>query len=386
MNIVIAPDSFKGSISAIRATHLITQGIQKVLPEVNCIKFPVADGGEGTVEAMVTANGGIIKQQNVIGPLGKTIKASYGLLNNRVAVVEMAEASGLPLVSENLKNPLITTTYGTGQLIKAALDDGCSNIIIGIGGSATNDGGVGMAQALGISFKDAHGNEIGYGGGAIANLVSIDMSSLDPRIKNTNITVACDVTNPLCGKEGASAVYGPQKGATPKMVTQLDANLKHLANTVKTQLCVEMDNIKGGGAAGGLGAGLMVFCNATLKPGIDTVLDAINIDDHLKNAHLVITGEGKMDSQSMYGKVPVGIATRAKKYNIPVLAIVGSIGALSPTIYESGIDSIISCVNAPMTLEEAIANTDELLIQAAERAMRMIKMGTTIKKKGDVRL
>ena len=378
MNIVIAPDSFKGSISAVQATHLIAQGIQKVFLDANCIKVPVADGGEGTVEAMVTAKGGIIKQKEVIGPLGNTIKASYGLLNKDLAVIEMADASGLPLVPEDLKNPLVTTTYGTGQLIKAALEDGCTQIILGIGGSATNDGGVGMAQALGVSFKDAHGNELGYGGGAIANLVSIDMSSLDPLIKNTDITVACDVTNLLCGEEGASAVYGPQKGATPTMVKQLDANLKHLAATVKTQLGVEIDNIQGGGAAGGLGAGLMVFCNATLKPGIETVLSAINIDNYLKNAHLVITGEGKMDSQSMYGKVPVGIATSAKKYNIPVLAIVGSIGTLSPTIYESGIDSIISCVNAPMTLEEAIVHTDELLVQAAERAMRIIKMGTLI--------
>jgi glycerate kinase len=380
MKVIIAPDSFKGSSTSIEVANNIEKGIRKVFPDAEVIKIPIADGGEGTVEALVLGAGGTFKDVDVKGPLGETLKARYGILDNGSAVIEMATASGLPLVPENLRNPLVTTTYGTGELIKAALNEGCKKIVIGIGGSATNDGGVGMAQALGVSFKDSKGCELGFGGGQLDKLETIDISGIDPRLKDTEIIVACDVSNPLCGERGASAVYGPQKGATPEMVKQLDSNLHHYAEKIKAQLGMDIADIPGSGAAGGLGAGLIVFCGASLKSGIETVLDEVEIDKHLPTADLVITGEGKIDSQSIYGKVPVGVGQRVKKYNKPVLAIVGGIGQGAQAVYEYGVDGIMSTVNNAMPLSEAMGRSAELLEDAAERVMRIIKIGMDIAK------
>ncbi|WHH56974.1 glycerate kinase [Petroclostridium sp. X23] len=379
MKVIIAPDSFKGSNTTIAVANTIEKGIRKVFPDVEVVKIPIADGGEGTVDALVLGAGGKFMELEVVGPLGENLVAKYGILDNGTAVIEMAAASGLPLVPDDKKDPLITTTYGTGQLIKAALDEGCKNIVIGIGGSATNDGGVGMAQALGVSFKDANGNELPYGGGALDKLATIDISNMDPRIKDTEIVVACDVSNPLCGERGASAIYGPQKGATPELVKILDANLGHYANIIKEQLGKDIIDVPGTGAAGGLGAGLIVFCDAQLKSGIETVLDVVDIDQHLPTTDFVITGEGKIDAQSVYGKVPVGVGQRVKKYNLPVLAIVGDIGDGASAVYDYGVDGIMSTVNKAMPLSEAMGRSSELLEDAAERVMRIIKIGMDIK-------
>lgn len=380
MKIVIAIDSFKGSSTTAEAAEAVERGIKKVFCNAEIIKIPVADGGEGTVNTLVLGMNGIFKEVEVIGPMGEKINAKYGILDGDLAIIEMAAASGLLLVPEDKRNPMVTTTYGTGQLIKAALDEGCKRILIGIGGSATNDGGSGMAQALGASFKDQDGNELGFGGGKLSNLVQIDISNMDSRIKNTEIWVASDVSNPLCGVKGASIVYGPQKGANLEMALELDNNLCHYAIKIKEQLGRNIIDIPGAGAAGGLGAGLMAFCNATLQPGIETVLNLINIDKYLLGADLVITGEGKIDEQSIYGKVPVGVAKRAQKYNIPVLVIAGSIGKGASAAYKYGIDGLMSIVNEPMELKQAMNRAGELIEEAAERALRIINIGRIMKR------
>ena len=375
MKIIVAPDSFKGSCTSMEASLAIGKGILKVLPDADIVRIPMADGGEGTVEALLSSCGGRTIETVVTGPLGEKVTCTFGILNNGIAVIEMSAASGLTLVPEGKRNPLITTTFGTGELIKAALDNGCKKIIIGIGGSATNDGGAGMAQALGISLKDSGGNELGFGGGELGKLADIDISNLDPRINGTEIIVACDVTNPLYGEKGASEVYGPQKGATYEMVAVLDNNLKHFSEIIKNKLGKDIANIPGAGAAGGLGAGLIAFCNAALKSGINTILDACDFDRHIKDCDLIITGEGRIDAQSAYGKVPAGIAKRAKKFNKPVLVIAGGIGKDASAVYDVGIDGIMAIVNKAMPLDEAMSNAAELLEDAAERAMRIIKIG-----------
>lgn len=372
MKVVIASDSYKGSCSTLQVAEAIEKGIRKVCTNVEIIKIPVADGGEGTIEALVMGIGGRYKEVEVTGPLGEKINTKYGILEGNIAVIEMAAASGLTLVSEENRNPMITTTYGTGQMIKSAMDEGCKKIFVGIGGSATNDGGVGMAQALGVSFVNNEGKEIGYGAGELNELKEIDMTSIDKRLNNTEIIVISDVVNPLCGKNGASAVYGPQKGATPDMVKKLDDNLKHYANVINEKLGMDIIDTPGAGAAGGLGAGLIVFCNAQLQLGIEKVLDITNIDEHLVDADLIITGEGKIDSQSIYGKVPIGVAKRAQKYNIPVVAIVGSVGEGASAVYYHGVDAIMDIINKPMTLEYAMENTHELIAQTAENLMRLL--------------
>ncbi|HEX3029066.1 MAG TPA: glycerate kinase [Clostridia bacterium] len=379
MQIIVAPDSFKGSISAVEAANSIEKGIKKVFDEVRVVKIPIADGGEGTVDAIVMGSNGSYKQVLVTDPLGERVQAKYGLLPDGCAVIEMAEASGITLVPREKLNPMEATTYGTGELVKAALDEGVKRIIMGIGGSATNDGGMGFAQALGVVFRDKEGNALGLGAKYLDAIHTIDLSGIDKRIKETEFIVACDVTNTLCGKKGASAVYGPQKGATPEMVQKLDNDLRHYAEIIKSQLGKDILNFEGSGAAGGLGAGLLVFCNAILKSGIKTVLEAVHIDRYLKDTQLIITGEGKIDGQSIYGKVPVGIAEAAKPYNIPVIALVGAIGEKASSVYEYGVDSIMSLVDRPMTLEEAMDNGKELLEHAAERMMRIIKAGMFLK-------
>ena len=355
MKIVIAPDSYKESLTAMEVAVAIENGFRHVLPEAEYIKLPMADGGEGTVQSLVDATGGVIINHKVTGPLGDQVDAFYGLMGDgKVAIIEMAAASGLHLVASEQRNPLQTTTFGTGELIKAVLDKGVEHIIVGIGGSATNDGGLGMAQALGIKMLDTYGKEIGYGGGSLARLATIDMSDLDPRLASIKLEVACDVDNPLCGPKGASAVFGPQKGATPEMVKQLDANLAHYAGIIKTQLGADVKDMAGAGAAGGLGAALLGLLNASLRPGIDIVMDAVNLSDIIADADLVITGEGRIDSQTIHGKTPIGVARTAKKFNKPVIGIAGCLSNDCHVVHAHGIDAVFSVVPRSVSLAEAL--------------------------------
>lgn len=375
MKIVIAPDSFKGSLTAKAVAENIKIGIERVSKDMEIQCVPMADGGEGTVQSLVDATGGKIIEVEVTGPLLDKVDAFYGILGDgKTAVIEMAAASGLPLVSEEKRNPMITTTYGTGELIKHALDMGCRSIIIGIGGSATNDGGLGMAKALGVRFMDDAGVDIGHGGGSLSKLHTIDFSALDSRLKDCKITVACDVDNPLCGPRGATYVFGPQKGARGEMLEVLDRNLEHYAEIVKDTLCVDIKDIPGAGAAGGLGGGLMAFLNAKLQRGIDIVIEITKLEQNFKDADLVITGEGMMDYQTQYGKTPYGVAKAANKHCIPVIALVGQIGRNASVLYELGIDSIFSIVDGPMSLDNAIDNGAVLLQDAAERVMRLYRV------------
>ncbi len=378
MKIVIAPDSFKGSNSSIMVAGYIERGVRKVFPSAVIEKIAVADGGEGTVEAVLEDTGGSVVGVSAAGPLGDRVEAEYGLLDNSTAVMEMASASGLTLVPEDKRDPERSSTYGTGELIKDALEKGCKKIIIGIGGSGTNDGGSGMAEALGVVFLDEDGEKFSPSGGDLGRLARIDISGKDKRLADTEIIIACDVSNPLCGKEGASFVYGPQKGADEDAVKRLDNNLGHLAEVVKRDLGLDLADIPGAGAAGGLGYGLIAFAGARAESGIRTILDAVNFDQHLAGADLVISGEGRIDGQSIYGKVPVGIAERAAEHNIPVLVIVGDIGKGASEVYKYGIDGIMSSVNRAMPLSEAMKNSSSLLEDAAERVMRIIRIGMKI--------
>lgn len=376
MKIIVAPDSFKGSMTSIQAADAIEKGIKKAAfsckKNVEVIKVPMADGGEGTVEAIVSANGGRIIETEVLDPLGRQIKSFFGLLPDNTAVIEMAAASGLNLLSAKERDPMKTTSYGTGQLIKVALDYGCRQIIIGLGGSATNDGGVGMCQALGVRFLDKEGKEIGFGGGELSKIAKIDISSLDSRINEADITIASDVDNPLCGPNGASAVYGPQKGASPEMVDVLDENLKHFATVVHEQLGINILNVPGSGAAGGMGASLMAFCGAKLHSGINLVMGLVRMEEKIKEADMVITGEGSTDYQTLFGKVPFGIAKIAKKYNKPVVCISGALVEGYEKLYNEGIQALFSIVNRPMSLEEAMDKGEELLTKVTENIFRLL--------------
>jgi glycerate kinase len=317
------------------------------------------------VSSLVDASGGKIVEAVVTGPLGEPVKAFWGLLSDgSTAVLEMAAASGLTLVQNKKRNPLISTTYGTGELIKLALDEGCRKIVLGLGGSATNDGGAGMAQALGAKLLDRNGNNLPFGGAALADLASIDTGSLDSRLASIEVLAACDVNNPLTGKTGASAVFGPQKGAQPAMVDQLDRALGRYAAVIKRDLGKSVEFVPGSGAAGGLGAGALAFLNASLVPGIDLVLDTIELEKELPGCSLVITGEGRFDMQSSFGKVPVGLARRAQKYNVPVIVIAGSVAANINGMQQEGITACFSIINEPMTLEDAIAGGEYLLQMA----------------------
>jgi len=333
----------------------------------------MADGGEGTVEALVSSTGGHIINSEVTGPLGDRVTAYWGILRDKkTAVIEMASASGINLVSSARLNPMIATTRGTGELILRALDNGFRTLIIGIGGSATNDGGAGMAQALGVRLLDKESNDIEPGGAALQNLDRIDISGLDARIKECTITVACDVTNTLCGSQGASFVYGPQKGASQEMCQQLDIALAHYAAIVQRDLGLDILNIAGGGAAGGLGAGLVAFLGAKLLPGVHIVIEAVELENYLKNADLLFTGEGKVDSQTMYGKTVTGIAGKAKQFNVPVIVIAGAIEGTGEELYRHGVTAILSTAPGPITLEESVANAWNLIADCAERAMRLL--------------
>lgn len=374
MHILIAVDSFKGSLSSQKAGEAITLGIQRVFPEATTEIIAMADGGEGTVEAIVRASEGKISSAKVTSPLGDLTDAVIGQLPDGTVVLEMASASGLPLVPPEKRNPMVTSTWGTGDLIRAALDLHPKEILIGIGGSATNDGGAGMAQALGAKLLDREGQELRPGGGALAKLDRVNITGLDPRLKETKITVMCDVDNPLCGPRGASAVYGPQKGATPDMVQDLDRNLAHFAQKIHEDLGMDLKDVPGAGAAGGLGMGLLAFTGARLKTGVEAVLDTVDFDSKLQKADIVVTGEGRIDGQSIYGKVPMGVAKRALRYKKPTLAIVGSIGAGSEALYDYGLSSIITIVNGPITLEESMERAFELTVDATERGFRILQI------------
>ena len=379
MKIIICPDSFKGSLSAIEATEAIAQGIWfaykplKLTRKVELVKIPLADGGEGTVEALVRATNGRTNKVRVLDPLLRQISSFYGISGDgKTAVLEMAAASGLPLLKESERNPLITSTYGTGQLLLAAIKKGVEKIVIGIGGSATNDGGVGAMNALGAKFLDKHGVEIPPGGLVLAKLARIDVSEFKFPLNKIKVEVACDVTNPLCGKLGASTVFGPQKGATPDMVKQLDAALTNYAKILKKDLGKDVELMPGAGAAGGLGGGLAAFLNAKLRSGIDMVLDAADFDKALSNADLVITGEGKIDEQTAYGKTIGGVLKRAAKYQVPVIAVAGSYQGNLQTLYQAGLRAVFSIINEPMPLDYAMQHAEKLLVQLTENIMRSI--------------
>ncbi len=375
MNILVAPDSFKGSLSAKEFCDIAEKAIKSVLPDTNVIKVPLADGGEGTVEALVLNTGGKIINKTVTGPLGEMVNAEFGILGDgKTAVLEMASASGLPLVPKEKRNPMITTTLGTGELVKESLDMGCEKIILGIGGSATNDGGAGMFQALGFKLLNDKGNQIHWGAQGLLELEQIDTDGLDSRIGDIDFLVACDVDNPLYGEQGAAYVYGPQKGADEQMVPVLDRALRHFDKIIQRDLKKQVADVAGSGAAGGFGAGLLTFLNAELKPGLEVIMSTINLEEVFckNNIDLVITGEGEINYQTVNGKLPVGIAKLAKKYDVPVVAIVGSIGKGSEKVYEKGIDSIMSIINCPMDLHEAIENAPRLLEDTVCRVIKLI--------------
>ena len=379
MKIVFAPDSYKESLSALEVASAIEAGFREIYPDAEYVKLPVADGGEGTVEAMVAATQGRVVQVEVTGPLGEPVQGFYGISGDECcAFIEMAAASGLELLPPDARNPLKTTSWGTGELIRHALDLGVTRIIIGIGGSATNDGGAGMVQALGAQLLTADGQPIAPGGAGLSTLAKIDISGLDPRLAQCQIDVACDVTNPLIGDKGASAVFGPQKGATPEMVVQLDRALAHYAGQIAQDLDLDVLTLEGGGAAGGMGAALYAFCGAHLRPGIDIVTDALHLDALVADADLVITGEGRIDSQTIHGKVPVGVARVAKRYQIPVIGIAGSLTADVGVVHQHGLDAVFSVLHRICSLDEALAEAGTNVRMAARNIAAAIKMGQSL--------
>jgi glycerate 2-kinase len=378
MRIVIAPQSLKGSLTAAETGQAIAQGARHVFPEADIEIVPIADGGEGTAQALVDATGGKLLTQQVTGPLGEAVEAFFGLLGDgQTAVIEMASCAGLPLVPPNRRDPRITTTYGVGELIRAALDAQCRHFIIGIGGSATNDGGTGMAQALGATLTTESGEPIARGGAALATLAHIATNTMDPRLRECTFQVASDVTNPLCGPSGASAVYGPQKGATPEIVQELDAALAHYAGIIAQDLHLSVEHIPGAGAAGGLGAGLIAFLGATLKPGAQIVLEAVQLEAKLRTADLVITAEGKLDEQTAYGKSVGAVAALAKRYHLPVLALAGGLGEQYRAVYDLGVDAVAVLPDSPMSLAYAMEHAVALTSDATERTLKIFQMGAT---------
>lgn len=372
---LLAPDSFKESMTAKEVCIAMEKGLRKVYPEAQYIHVPMADGGEGTVQSLVDASGGQLYQKKVTGPLGTPVTAVYGIMGDgSTGVIEMASASGIHHVNQNTRNPLITTTYGTGELIRECIDRGMNKIIIGIGGSATNDGGTGMAEALGVRFLDAEGQPLARGGGDLNRLITIDISLLDPRLQEVQLIVACDVTNPLCGEDGASRVFGPQKGATPEMIQQLDDNLNHYASMVKHQLDQDVAHLPGAGAAGGLGAGLMIFTQAVLQKGIDIVIEYSGLVEKLKQADFVFTGEGGIDSQTKFGKTPYGVARAAQASGKQVIAIAGYIGEGIDTLYDEGIDAIFGIVPGASDLPSLLQAGPHNVERTCENIARILAL------------
>ncbi|MFU7517161.1 glycerate kinase [Clostridium sp. HCS.1] len=374
MKFILAPDSFKESMTSKDACNAMERGIKKVIKDAICIKVPMADGGEGTVEALVESTGGIIVNTLVTHPLGdKKIKAEYGLLGNgEKAIIEMASASGIHLVEREKRNPLITTTYGTGELILDAINRGVKHIIIGIGGSATNDGGAGMLQALGCHLLDKEGNELPFGGAALINLNNIDLTGFDSRLKEVTFEVACDVTNPLIGEKGASRIFGPQKGATEEMVLELDKALSNYAEIIKREFKVDVANVEGAGAAGGLGAALLTFLNGELKRGIDLIIKHTDLENKIQGADFVFTGEGAIDNQTIFGKTPMGVAAIAKKHNVKTIAFAGKVGDGVENLYDIGINSIFGIMRGVCSLDEALKNGEINLEKTVENVVRTL--------------
>ncbi|MDQ7096070.1 glycerate kinase [Desulfosporosinus sp. PR] len=376
MRIVIAPDSFKGCLNAFNVALAMQKGVRKVYPESLVDLIPMADGGEGTVEAILSAVEGRKVDVAVKDPLGRQISAAYGLIDQgKTAIIEMAAASGLPLLRAEERNPRITSTFGTGELIRDALDQGVKKVLLGIGGSATNDGGAGLAVALGAKLLNVRGEELPPGGAALADLAEINISGLDPRLSEVQFEVACDVQNPLCGPEGASAVYGPQKGATPEDVQVLDAALFNYGQKLSAVSGADLLNLAGGGAAGGLGAGLVGFLRAKLRPGSQMILDVANAEEKIRNADLVLTGEGKTDFQTAYGKVPVGVAALAQKYKVPVFVVSGAVEGHPDLLSDHGVNCSFSVSEGPGTLEEAFSKGEEQLERAVWRILTVWKLG-----------
>ncbi|HAH25519.1 MAG TPA: glycerate kinase [Prolixibacteraceae bacterium] len=374
MQIVVAPDSMKECLSAAKVARAVSEGIKRVFPEAKIKCIPIADGGEGTVEALVSATGGTIVPCPSVDALNRPIQSFYGILGDgKTVVIEMAAASGIELLAPLERNPLITSTFGTGLLIKAALDAGFTQLIVGIGGSATNDGGAGMAQALGFGLLDSHGFNLELGGGSLGDLHSIDSSKAHPSLGMAKITVASDVRNPLLGPTGATFVYGPQKGATPEMLEILERNMVHYSSILQQELGIDVSHLTGAGAAGGLGAGLMAFCHAQMVSGFELISQLTNLEKHISEATMVFTAEGKIDAQTAYGKTVSGVAQLAKRYDIPVIALAGMVVGELHKLYEQGITSIFAIGNHPMSLEESKDRASELLANATEQVMRTVK-------------
>ncbi|HHF4684272.1 TPA: glycerate kinase [Haemophilus influenzae] len=373
MKFVIAPDSFKESLTALEVATAIETGFKRVFPDADYVKLPMADGGEGTVQSLVDATQGKLIECEVTAPLGDKVKSFFGLSGDgKTAIIEMAAASGLHLVPPEKRNPLLTTSYGTGELIKLALDLGVESFILGIGGSATNDGGVGMLQALGMQCLDSQDKPIGFGGAELANIVKIDVQQLDPRLQQVHIEVACDVNNLLCGECGASAIFGPQKGATPEMVKQLDAALSHFAEIAERDCGKQIRDQAGAGAAGGMGGGLLLLPSVQLKAGIQIVLDRLHLIDYVKDADVVITGEGRIDAQSIMGKTPIGVARTAKQFNKPVIAIAGCLREDYDVVFEHGIDAVFPIIHQLGDLSDILKQGEQNLISTAQNVARVL--------------
>ncbi|MBQ8304784.1 MAG: glycerate kinase [Blautia sp.] len=380
MKFLFASDSFKGTLTSAQTIELLAKAAAEVFGEISYSGVAVADGGEGTTEAVIAAENGAWIEADVCGPLMEPVKARYGKLDDNRAVIEMAEASGLPMVPMDKRNPLKTTSYGTGELIRHALDQGFRDISIAIGGSATNDGGMGCARALGVRFLDANGQELEGRGEDLEKVRAIDVSTLDERIRDTRITVMCDVTNPLCGENGATYTFGAQKGATPEMQARLEAGMVNYRDVIRRQFSIDPDAIKGAGAAGGLGTALTVFLGGEMRSGIDTVLDLIDFDKRLDGTDLVVTGEGRTDWQSCFGKVMQGVGERARRKGVVAVGLSGSLGRDAARIFDHGIESLMTTVDAPMPLEEALGRAEELYYLGAVRMFRFLKAGMSLKK------
>ena len=383
MNFLFAPDSFKGSLTALEITRILERVTLRHFPDAHTRGVPVADGGEGTVEALVTATRGQYRQCQVTGPLGDTVTATWGLLGGaKTAVLEMAQASGLPLTPPDRRDPRRTTTLGTGEMMRLAAQDGAEAMLLGIGGSATNDGGMGMLTALGARFEDAQGHALPPVGGNLGRVERVILDGLDERVRGMDITVICDVTNPLLGPEGATYVYGPQKGATPEICRELEDGMRRYAEALSRAAGRDVARFAGAGAAGGLGAALGGVLGAKMRPGIDAVLDAVGFDELLETADLVITGEGRMDGQSVrFGKVPVGVARRCQARGVAVLAVVGGLGEGAEGFYDTCLSALQVTPDGPMSLEYAMQNAARLYETAADRALRAVKIGMRLSEK-----
>ena len=376
LRIVISPQAFKHSIGAREAALAIQRGVLRAAPDADTILIPVADGGDGTLAALIDTTGGSYREATVTGPLGDALIARWGVMGDgETAVIEMALASGLALIPDDRRDPRRATTHGTGELMRAAMDEGYRRIIVGLGGSATNDGGAGMAAALGVRYLDANGDPLPPGGAALADLVRVDVTDLHSALSEVTIIGATDVTNPLCGETGASAIFGPQKGATPEIVSELDGCLANYARVVQSDLGIDVLHTPGSGAAGGLGAGLIAFAGAELRSGIDMVCDVLDFDRHAPGADFVITGEGRADLSTAFDKAPVGIARRARRFGVPTMLMAGSLGPGYETLYEHGIDAILPIAEEPADLDSSLRRGSELLERAAERAIRLYGLG-----------